>query len=124
MDATTTIYASLGLAAGALALVIWAFFHHRSKMRSNTNGTLLEAIIERQSPSPGIPRPHRSVPNVHRATGSLQNPALEGHLRTAILSADARERLIADAMRSTGGSRTAAIRKVLSDLHGDDKRWS
>jgi hypothetical protein len=45
-------------------------------------------------------------------------------LRNAILNANARERLVKDAMRATGGDRSAAIRKVLRDLHEADKRWS
>jgi hypothetical protein len=45
-------------------------------------------------------------------------------LRNAVLNANARERLVKDAMRATGGDRTAAIRKVLRDLYEEDKRWS
>jgi hypothetical protein len=49
---------------------------------------------------------------------------LERHLRDAILNENARERLVNDAMRTNGGTRAAAIRKVLSDLGDEDKRWS
>jgi len=49
---------------------------------------------------------------------------LEGHLRNAILDARARERVVNDAMWTTGGDRAAAIRKVLGDLNEEDKRWS
>ena len=58
-----------------------------------------------------------------RREGS-QLSALEGHLRNAILDPNARERLVKDAMRIAGGSRAAAIRKVLRDLGDEDKRWS
>jgi hypothetical protein len=44
-------------------------------------------------------------------------------LRTAIFDPAARERLIRDAMRTTGGDRVAAIRQVLRDLHADNARW-
>jgi hypothetical protein len=49
---------------------------------------------------------------------------LERHLRNAIFDENARERLVNDAMRTDGGKRAAAIRKVLRDLGDEDKRWS
>lgn len=49
---------------------------------------------------------------------------LERHLSTAIFDRGARERLVADALRHTGGNRAAAIRKVLSDLENENWRWS
>jgi hypothetical protein len=49
---------------------------------------------------------------------------LERHLSTAIFDPGARERLVADALRHTGGNRAAAIRKVLSDLENENRRWS
>jgi DNA-binding TFAR19-related protein (PDSD5 family) len=65
------------------------------------------------------------VPEVRRpATGGPQFAALEGQLRRAILSPDARERLVQNALRTTNGDRAAAIRKVLSDLFADNERWS
>jgi hypothetical protein len=48
---------------------------------------------------------------------------LERHLRNAILSESARERLVKDAMRTDGSSRAAAIKKVLRDLGDENKRW-
>ncbi len=39
-------------------------------------------------------------------------------------SRDARERLVRDALRRTGGDRAAAIGKVLSDLNAEHNRWS
>jgi hypothetical protein len=64
------------------------------------------------------------VPEVRPATGAPQSAALEAQLSRAILSADARERLVQNALRTTNGDRPAAIRKVLSDLHADNQRWS
>ena len=58
-----------------------------------------------------------------RREGS-QLSALEGHLRSAVLDLNARERLVKDAMRDAGGNRAAAIRKVLRDLAEEDKRWA
>lgn len=50
------------------------------------------------------------------------DPRLESELRSAILSADARERLVQDALRKTKGDRTAAIRRVLDDLRAENNR--
>jgi hypothetical protein len=44
---------------------------------------------------------------------------LEFQLRSAILDATPRERLLKEAMRSTRGGRAAAIRKVLRDLEDE-----
>lgn len=62
------------------------------------------------------------VPHVVRPVGQLA--ALERHLNTAILDPGARERLVSDALRHTGRDRAAAIRKVLTDLETEDRRWS
>ena len=59
-----------------------------------------------------------------RAAAGSQLAVLEGHLRNAALDAIARERLVKDATRATGGDRAAAIRKVLRALHEEDSRWS
>jgi hypothetical protein len=65
------------------------------------------------------------VPEVRRESRPAAAPsALESRLRVAILSGDARERLIKDALTTTGGNREAAIRKVLDDLHAENNRWS
>jgi hypothetical protein len=56
--------------------------------------------------------------------GGPELSALEAQLRNAIFDAHARERLVKDALRHTGGDRTAAIRRVLSDLHAENNRWS
>jgi len=48
---------------------------------------------------------------------------LEGHLRQAVLDPAARERLVRDAMRVTGGDRMAALRKVLADIERDNDRY-
>jgi hypothetical protein len=50
--------------------------------------------------------------------------ALEARFRLAILDKGARESLMQDALRKTGGDRVAAIRRVMDDLHGDNERWS
>ena len=87
---------------------------------ARTGKKLLAAILEKESPSRRVPR--SSVPSQSRPTGRLAS--LEGHLRTAILDPNARERLVADTLRRTCGDRAAAVRKVLSDLAAEDKRWS
>jgi len=72
-----------------------------------------------------IPAHRSSVPEVRRdVRQAAVDPALEAQLRAAILSADARQRLVQDAMTVTKGNRAAAIRKVLSDLHAENNRWS
>ena len=48
---------------------------------------------------------------------------LEAEFRSAILSPEARESLLQDALRKTNGDRVAAMRRVLEELHGDNERW-
>jgi hypothetical protein len=103
MNRVTAIYAGIGLAAFALALVGWAFLKRRSQAR------LLP-------PRSNVAKSSRRV--------SPEEAQLEAQLRNAIFRAESREALIKDAMRSTSGNRAAAIRKVLNDLHADNNRWS
>ncbi len=127
---TTELYVGLGLAACALAFVGRHLLSRRPRTRPDANAILLDAIIAQQSPDLGRQHPatrasSRSVPDLPRsADGGPQLAALEGHLRNAVLNANARERLVKDAMRVTRGDRVAAIRKVLRDLHEEDARWS
>jgi len=78
----------------------------------------------------GLNRPGRrhgaASKNPPRVGSHLHEPIYcqARRLRTAILSPDARERLVKDAMRAIGGDRAAAVRKVLQDLYDEDKRWS
>ena len=44
--------------------------------------------------------------------------------RNAVLDPVTRERLVQDAMSTTGCDRAAAVRRVLDDLHADNRRWS
>jgi hypothetical protein len=81
----------------------------------------LDAIIQQQPAGSGR-QSFGSVPQAGRASGQIAR--LEGHLRAAIFDPGARERLVRDAMRSTGGDRAAAIGKVLGDLEQENKRWS
>ena len=132
MDRITTIYAGVGVATCALALVGRAL-QQRSRARARSNEALLNFMLQGQyfmlqgqSAGPG-PQPRRgSVPDARRPTGErAQISGLEARLRSAILSADARERLIKEALNHTaGGDRAAAIRKVLSDLEAEHNRWS
>ena len=125
MDRITTIYAGVGVATCALALVGRAL-QQRSRARARSNEALLNFMLQGQSAGPG-PQPRRgSVPDARRPTGDrAQISGLEARLRSAILSADARERLIKEALNHTaGGDRAAAIRKVLSDLEAEHNRWS
>jgi len=119
------IYPVLGLAGCGLTLVGW-LFGRRSGLRQMPGKDLVRAAIEKPSPRSRSPAPKRastgSVPRVGPPTGQLA--ALERHLRTAIFDQGARERLIADALGHTRGDRVAAIRKVLSDLESEDRRWS
>jgi hypothetical protein len=130
LDIITATYATFGLAACALALIGVVAYRRNSGARQNPNETLLNAIIERQSPGPGHQRSGRPAstqrvrPGPRPTGGDKRLAMLEGHLRNAILDANARERLVIDAMRVTHGNRTAAIDKVLRDLHGEDKRLS
>ncbi len=125
MDTMTTIRAGVGLAACALALVGRTLLRQRSRARPIANETPFNALIERRSQGSERQRRPGSVPDFHRpASGGPQISALESQLRNAIFSADARERLVKDALRRTGGDRAAAIRKVLDDLHTENNRWS
>ena len=124
-----TIAISIGITLGACTIAIagrtlfWRMF--RAQCRSDT--PLLDLMIERQSPLSGRRRFGINPPrNKSREQGepTPQLAMLERHLRTAILDENARERLVNDAMRTNGGKRAAAIRKVLRDLCDEDKRWS
>ena len=117
MNASIAIYVGVGLAACALVLVGWVL-GRKSNVRPRGDSNLLDAIIERQSPG-SRRRAAASVPQGGRTTGQLA--LLEGHLRNAIFDPGAQERLVRDAMCSTGGDRAAAIRKVLSDLEREDR---
>ena len=64
-------------------------------------------------------RSHR-MGGVHVST----DPRLEAKFRSAILDERARGSLLQDALRKTNGNRTAAMRRVLEELHGDNERWS
>jgi hypothetical protein len=113
LNSSVVIYLGAGLAACALVLVGWVL-GRRSSVRPH-------AVIQKQSAGSGR-QSFGSVPHAGRATDQVAR--LEGHLRNAIFDPGARERLVKDAMRGTGGNRAAAIRKVLSDLEREDKRWS
>ncbi len=119
MDTTIAIYIGIGLAVSVLTLVGWLLLSGRNPKHHGTNENLLNAIIERQSP--GSKRRSARGPAGRRPQ---QLSALEGHLRNAILDPSSRERLVQDAMRVAGGDRQKAIRKVLRDLHDEDKRWT
>lgn len=121
-----------GLAATALAFLLANRARSRPRPRTppTADAALLDEIIQRQSGTtdgssapPAASRPRAPAPGAH-ATADPALAALEGHLRNAILDAAARERLVCEAMRSVGDHRAAAIRKVLRDLHDEDKRWS
>jgi hypothetical protein len=114
MDTSTATYLGVALAASGLALLAFALI--RKSRRSNK--ALLETII---GGKPQTPQDARSARKIGKPSG--QAALLEGHLRTAILDPGARERMVAQAMRSTGGDRVAAIRKVLADIEAEDKRW-
>lgn len=118
----TPLVICAGLAACALVLAGWVLGRRaHTRARPASGSALLNAILERESPrSRRAPSDRGS--RVSRSPG--EGALLEGHLRTAVFDAGARERLIADAMRSTGGDRAAAIRKVLRDLETEDRRWS
>jgi hypothetical protein len=104
-------------AAGSLVFAGWLLFWRRRAIPTPADALLLDAIIERQSPKSSR---HSKAPLAPAGAGLA---ALEGHLRTAILDPTARERLIS-AAQASGRDRAAAIRKVLSDLQQEDKRWS
>ena len=126
----TVIYVGLVLAACALTLNGRTLLRRRTRTRVDHDASLLDAIVAQHSPASGRQRATirasaRIDPNAGRPMeDGSQLSGLEGHLRNAVLNAPARERLVADAMRATDGNRAAAIRKVLRDLHDEDKRWS
>ena len=130
LEPTTSIYVGIALAACAIALAGRSLLRRGSRTRSSASRNLLNTIIAQQSAGSRYPAPvasglSRRVAGAARpAQGGPELAALERHLRTAILDPNARERLVKDAMRKTGGGRAAAIRKVLRDLHDQDKRWS
>jgi hypothetical protein len=127
---TTELFLGLGLAACALALIGRPLSWRKARAWVDPNASLLDAIIARQSPPSERRRAttralERREPDACKSmAGGPELSVLEGHLRNAVLNAPARERLVADAMWTTGGNRAAAIRKVLRDLHDEDKRWS
>jgi hypothetical protein len=125
------MYVGIGLlAVCAVVLLGWNLYSRKARAQLDTNEGLLDTIIERQSPGAGRQRrtasalPRTMTGALRPTGGGPQLSVLEGHLRNAILNADARERLVKDAMRVTGGDRAAAISKVLRDLHEEDKRLS
>lgn len=130
MDTTTAICAGFGLAACAIAIAGQLGLSHRSRTRSTTETIRNPWSTPKPSPDAARQRPTRSrpsgsVPDVRRPTsGGPQLAALEAQLRTAILSAGARDRLVQDALKTVNGDRDAAIRKVLNDLADENKRWS
>ncbi len=101
---------------------------HRRKSRNrlDTNSALLDSMIQQHAGKPAPkPTPAQRSPVANRPVGSTKaTRALERHLRTAILDPAARERLVQHAIQSTGGDRSAAIRKVLNDLLAEDRRFS
>ena len=86
--------------------------------------TMEQLLAGAQGLSRGISKPHGTVSPARRPTEDrVEIARLEAHLSQAIFSADARRRLVDHAMRTTGGDRAAAIRKVLRDLERDNSRW-
>jgi hypothetical protein len=130
LNATTAICVGIGigLALCAVALMGMMLMLRMRDSRSPAHAGSPASGQPPQAATPARPRATapvtRSVPLVRRPATSALASALEGHLRNAILNADARERLVKDAMRHTGGDRAAAVRKVLEDLHSENKRWS
>jgi hypothetical protein len=127
---TMAIYAGVGLAGCALAIAGPFVLPRKSRTPSNTQTVQAHPNVARPSPKAGKQRPKisrssGSVPEVRRpGDPGPQATALERHLSNAILSLDARERLIQHALPTVKGDRVAAIRKVLSDLHNENNRWS
>jgi hypothetical protein len=130
LDNAVAIYVGVGLMACALALVGLRLHRWKPRARPHTDEALLDAIIERQSPGSERGRPTKRASSGgltgerRPVAGGSRLALLEGHLCIAILDANARERLVGDAMRATGGDRVAAIQKVLHDLREEDKRLS
>ena len=125
MDKMTTTYAGVGLATCVLGFVGSILLQRRSRARAKANEAQINAFLARQPPGLAHQRLPGSVPNVRRSRRDGRAlSALEAQLGNAIFDANARERLIRDALRHTGGDRAAAIRKVLNDLHAENNRWS
>jgi hypothetical protein len=129
VDKTATIYAGVGFAAWALAIVGCTLLLRKSKARPKAEASVSRAGTAPPSPESGRQRStpscsSGSVPAFHRpASSGPQLSVLEGQLRSAIFSAGARERLVQHALRKTNGDRVAAIRKVLNDLAEENKQW-
>jgi hypothetical protein len=125
VDKTAIIYAGIGVAASALFRIIPILLQRWSEARAKAKEAKLFAFLAQHSPESARHRSRGTVPDTRRSTTDAQAlPALEGQLRNAIFNADTRERLIKDALRHANGNRAAAIRKVLSDLHAENNRWS
>lgn len=127
MNTTIAIGGGIAIGLATTAVILIGLLLLRRRATIGIPMRVASPIPASQQAAPPRPRAQipatRSVPTVKRAA-SASNSALERHLRTAILSPDARERLLRDAMRKTGGDRNAAIRKVLDDLHAEDRRLS
>jgi hypothetical protein len=127
---TPDLYRGIALTVVVVALVGGALRWWLSRLRTRRNAVLLDSILAQQPARsardrPAMRNPIGSVPATNRSSPNCPSLAtLEGHLRNAIISGDARERLVKHAMRTTGGDRAAAIRKVLNDLHAEDRRFS
>lgn len=104
------------LAGLAVILLVGLYAYRRSRDNGRGRGGrhLLDDFIQRSPPPPRKER--RRVPR-------SSTDSLEGRLRTAIFDAAARERLVREALPSTGGNRDEAIRKVLRDLAADNQRY-
>jgi hypothetical protein len=100
-----------------------ALLQRKSGAQVGVNASLLDVIIEQQSPGSRRRRATTgSLLDARRpAGGDPQLSLLEGHLRHAILDPGARERLVNAEMRRTGGTRAAAIREVLRALEHDNR---
>ena len=69
------------------------------------------------------PRVAEEPRRIQLVAATPQLSRLESLLRLAVLDPRARDRLVLDAMRKTGGHRGAAIQKVLHDLHRFNESW-
>jgi hypothetical protein len=109
MSLTVSIWTAVCLATAAI--VFW----RKLGNRKTSDRDLPDRIILRH------PVPSR-VSALHKPQHDPELARLERLLRMAIFDAGARERLILDAMRTTGGDQATAIRKVLGDLQIDITR--
>jgi hypothetical protein len=122
---TTVIYVAIGLAGCLIGLVGGYLLRRKSAAQAIDGEALLKSFLDRRPPGPTLQSPSKAIPRARpSAAGEPALSKLEGLLRTAILSPEARERLVTDAMRHYGGDRAAAIRRVLNDLHAENNRWS